>query len=103
MTHYLDEPFEDECYPPELVKRINGLLNDRSLDAISMWYQICEAVHTMYSSKENPNFQGFAYQLSLETAPREYLLSIIGHRRIFGFRELLSQFGMSIPCINEQT
>ena len=89
--------FEDPCYPQALVDRINMILCDFELSATEMWFEICKAEHHMYSNKDNPDFQGWNYQLSLETAPREVLLMIIMHRRIRGYRELMECFGIIIP------
>ena len=81
--------FEDSCYPQALVDRINLILRDEELNATQMWYEICKAEHYMYSHKDEPNFEGLAYQLSLETVPREELLMIIMHRRIRGYKVLM--------------
>jgi len=89
--------FEDACYPQELVDRINMLLCDWELDAMEMWTEICRAEHYLYSHKDNPDFRYELYQLSLETAPREVLLDLIMRKRIRGYKELLANFGFSIP------
>ena len=89
--------FEDGCYPQPLVDRINMILCDYELSAIEMWYEICKAEHYMYSNKEDPNFEGLSYQLSLETVPRENLLMIIMHKRIRGYRALMESFGVVLP------
>lgn len=86
--------FEDGCYPQELVDRINMILCDWTLDANDMWYEICKAEHFLYSHKEDPDFCGLPYQLSLETVPRENLLMIIMHKRIRGWQSLMDAFGV---------
>ena len=89
--------FEDSSYPQALVDRINMLLCDYELNATEMWYEICRAEHHMYSHRDSPNFEGLAYQLSLETVPREELLMIIMRKRVPGYRALMQSFGVVIP------
>ena len=89
--------FEDPCYPQELINRINMILCDFELNATEMWWEICKAEHNLYSHKENPNFQGLAHQLSLETEPRETLLILIMQKRIRGYRALLKSFSFPLP------
>ena len=94
MTKYSTASFNDPCYSPELVEFINYILGREDLDAPAQWFAICEAEHTYYSPSEL--FKGLPHQLSLETAPREQLLSIIRSKRTRGYESLMARFG--IPC-----
>ena len=87
--------FTDACYPPELVEFINATLERDDLNAVEQWHAICEAEHNCYSHKNDPCFKGLPHQLSLETAPREFLLSIIRAKRTRGYEWLMEAFGMA--------
>ena len=88
--------FSDSCYPSELVEFINDTLERKDLDASEQWYAICEAEHHSYSHVDDPCFKGLPYQLSLETAPREFLLTIIRAKRTKGYQKLMKAFGVAI-------
>ena len=88
--------FSDPCYPPALVDLINEILNRDDLDAKEQWYLICESVHNCYEPHTGGEaFQGFPYQLTLETAPREFLLLLIRAKRTRGYEWLMEAFGMA--------
>ena len=89
--------FTDNCYPPELVEFINNTLDDPELTAMEMWWQICEAENMLYGDQ---TFQGLPWQLCLETAPREFLISIILERRVPGYEELMRRFNVVLPGYN---
>ena len=93
--------FTDPCYPPELVEFINATLERKDLDATEQWRAICEAEHNSYSHKDKPCFEALPHQLSLETAPREFLLTIIRAKRTKGYETLLDAFCVSYS--NRQT
>ncbi len=87
--------FTDPCYPPQLVDLMNEILERDDLNAVEQWYWICEAEHNCYSHKDDPCFEGLPHQLCLETAPREFLLSIIRAKRTRGYEWLMEAFGMA--------
>ena len=87
--------FSDSCYPPQLVEFINDTLEREDLDATEQWRAICEAEHHSYSHVDAPCFKGLPHQLTLETAPREFLLMIIRDRRTRGFEWLMEAFGVA--------
>ena len=87
--------FYDSCYPPALVDLINEILNREDLNAVEQWYWICESVHVCYGHEDDPPFEGLPYQLTLETAPREFLLMLIRHRRTRGYEWLMEAFGVA--------
>jgi hypothetical protein len=91
----MDYHFYDSCYPPQLVDLINEILNREDLNAVEQWYWICESVHVCYGHEDDPPFEGLPYQLTLETAPREFLLMIIRDRRTRGFEWLMEAFGVA--------
>ena len=84
--------FSDPCYPVDLVDFINDTLTREDLDAPAQWLAICEAEHLYYGGNEP--FKGLPYQLCLETAPREQLLSIIRSKRTRGYESLMDRFGV---------
>ena len=84
--------FSDSCYPVELVDFINDTLTREDLDAPAQWLAICEAEHLYYGGDEP--FTGLSYQLSLETAPREQLLTLIRAKRTRGYESLMDRFGV---------
>ena len=88
--------FFDSCYPPALVEFINETLERTDLDAMEQWRVICEAEHYMHSHVDDPCFKGLPYQLSLETAPREFLLMIIRAKRTRGYKKLMKAFGVAV-------
>ena len=88
--------FSDSCYPPALVEFINETLERTDLDATEQWYCICEAEHYMHSHVDAPAFKGLSHQLSLETAPREFLLMIIRAKRTRGYKKLMKAFGVAV-------
>ena len=90
--------FSDPCYPPELVDFINATLDRKDLNATEQWYLICEAEHYMHSHRDAPGFKGLPYQLSLETAPREFILMLIRARRTRGYKRLMKAFGVAVWC-----
>ena len=90
--------FEDDCYPQKLTNYINQILDDRATTASEKWYLICKAEYEIYSHKDSDvPFKGTPVNLSLETVPREFLLELMMKRRIYGYRELLDQFGFTLP------
>ena len=93
MTDSIIASFNDPCYSPELVEFINYILGREDLDAPAQWFFICEAEHTYYSPASEL-FKGLAHQLTLETAPREQLLSIIRAKRTRGYESLMDRFGV---------
>ena len=86
--------FSDPCYPTDLVDFINDTLTREDLDAPAQWLAICLAVHSYYSASE-VSFKGLPYQLSLETAPREQLLTLIRAKRTRGYESLMDRFGVT--------
>ena len=84
--------FSDSCYPVKLVDFINDTLTREDLDAPAQWFAICEAEHLYYGGDEP--FTGLPYQLSLETAPREQLLTLIRAKRTRGYESLMDRFGV---------
>ena len=88
--------FSDPCYPPALVEFINETLERTDLDAMEQWRVICEAEHHSYSHVDDPCFKGLPHQLSLETAPREFLLMIIRAKRTRGYKKLMKAFGVAV-------
>ena len=88
--------FSDSCYPPALVEFINETLERTDLDATEQWRVICEAEHYMHSHVDAPAFKGLPHQLSLETAPREFLLMIIRAKRTRGYKKLMKAFGVAV-------
>lgn len=94
--------FSDECYPPLLVRFINAILDRKDLTAQEMWGDISYAVWKMYDHKEEgETFEGTPEQISLETMPREVLLTIIcWERKIKGYEKLAKDFGM-VPTREE--
>ena len=88
--------FTDPCYPPELVKFINFTLERDDLDASQQWRVICEAEHYYHSHRGDPCFKGLPHQLTLETAPREFLLMIIRAKRTRGYKKLMKAFGVAV-------
>ena len=88
ITHPNQDRFSDPCYPPDLVDFINDTLTREDLDAPAQWSAICKAVHTYYP-------KGLPYQLGLETAPREQLLTLIKAKRTRGYESLMDRFGVT--------
>lgn len=88
--------FSDPCYPPQLVEFINDTLDRSDLDATEQWFLICEAEHHWHSHVDAPAFEGLPHQLSLETAPREFLLMIIRAKRTRGYKKLMKAFGVAV-------
>ena len=88
--------FSDSCYSPELVEFINETLERKDLDAMEQWRVICEAEHHSYSHVDDPCFKGLPHQLSLETAPREFLLTIIRAKRTRGYKKLMKACGVAV-------
>ena len=87
--------FTDPCYPRRLVRYINETLERDDLDATEQWVRICLAEHAYYSCKgKGVQFEALPHQLTLETAPREFLLSIIRDKRTRGYEKLMDMFGM---------
>ena len=87
---------DDGGYPPSLVRYINTVLDRKDLTAQEMWGEIAYAVWEVYDPKEEgETFEGHPWQLSLETLPREVLLTIIcWERKIKGYEQLAKDFGM---------
>ena len=91
--------FSDSCYPPALVEFINETLERKDLDAMEQWRVICEAEYYMYSNTDSSaSFSSLPHQLSLETAPREFLLTIIRAKRTRGYKKLMKAFGVAVWC-----
>ena len=88
--------FYDSCYPQQLVEFINDTLKREDLDAMEQWRAICEAEHHSYSHVDAPCFKGLPHQLTLETAPREFLLMIIRAKRTRGYKKLMKAFGVAV-------
>ena len=70
----------------------NDTLTREDLDAPAQWLAICEAEHLYYGGNEP--FKGLPYQLCLETAPREQLLTLIRAKRTRGYESLMDRFGV---------
>jgi hypothetical protein len=85
--------FSDPCYPYALVDYINHTLEREDLDAPGQWVAICRAEHAFTASIDEP-FESLPHQLTLETAPREQLLSLIRAKRTRGYETLMERFGM---------